>query len=639
MSDSPTAQRPVTLTGIRLANVRVFEGEHVIPIDPGLTVLMGRNNAGKSTVMRAPFLLRPGHETPEYISHYKRMGSESFEVGLQFHICPRTFSETFVLSADRLVPASLRSTESAEPVRELRAFANWGENPSIEVGARATSASQATAFVRAVGLERGTWIEATNGAPPMGVVAPESMPVSLVNGEWAQFALSIAPKVVPDVVLASWEHHRAARVSNWVPQSSRRITDTDDVRVQEVLTFLRLKYPTEFERVNRAVKAALPEFGDIDFIEQANSGFDYRPGFIASGGAERLLGRESIGSGVWSYLCILAAARAAKVTGARVLLLDEPQLYLHPGLESRLVDELLDPDLWDGAPLQIVAATHSPTFVNAAVSRGTLNILDWKDEARTSVEVTTFTHEKDGQFFDALTSPPSDLLYADKIVLVEGPSDVLPIRMLGRARCDLPNHVRFVPLLVADAVKSEIVRYFDIIVRAQGAGFRLGGLLILDGDKRAVETVWDKLEGYVDPRRAPGLEVVFADFPLPGPGERMSGNDLESLFCVPEFLVEYFVAKGLPRDSVITAVSDEVARIKYPSPSASGKGCAAIRKLHAALLGEEDNSGAKEDDLQQLTAFFIAHSEEAWSQLVKDRLRPIEDALKRLAAGARRAGT
>ena len=44
----------VLVTGIRLTNLRVFEGEHFFPVAEGLTVLMGRNNSGKSTVLRAP---------------------------------------------------------------------------------------------------------------------------------------------------------------------------------------------------------------------------------------------------------------------------------------------------------------------------------------------------------------------------------------------------------------------------------------------------------------------------------------------------------------------------------------------------------------------------------------------------------
>jgi predicted ATP-dependent endonuclease of OLD family len=88
---------------------------------------------------------------------------------------------------------------------------------------------------------------------------------------------------------------------------------------------------------------------------------------------------------------MLTAARAAKATGARTLILDEPHLYLHPGLERRLIRELTRPDYWHGAPLQLIVATHSPAFVDAAWADGQLYALDWTDRDHTAVSARDVT--------------------------------------------------------------------------------------------------------------------------------------------------------------------------------------------------------------------------------------------------------
>jgi AAA domain, putative AbiEii toxin, Type IV TA system len=426
----------------------------------------------------------------------------------------------------------------------------------------------------------------------------------------------------PDL-FAYWEHHRVDNATTWFEQHTRRVIDTAENRLVESLTFLRMKHSKEFERISEAIRRAFPEFGGLDFQDTQRSGFAYRPGFIASGGGNVPLARESVGSGAWTYLCVLTAARAAKATGARVLLLDEPHLYLHPGLERLLIDELLDRATWDDKPLQIVAATHSPAFVNAAAQRGTLHVLDWGDGQRRHVLVRRVASKEDSRnLFDHLVSHPSDLLYADRLVFVEGPSDEVALRLLGRSRCNVGAHVRFVPLRETDALKSDVARYFSVIVQSHGIGFQTKGLLLLDGDKRrACEAAWDKLDATLDPRKVAGLQVVWV-------GEQ--GNDLESVFCDEAFLVAYFSGRGIPEMQSRPAIQRALGHVKYPATRKDEKGCVAVDQVHEEL--EQAGGAPKADYLEDLVHFYVATANEAASAAVRGRLRSVEEALGSMSA-------
>ena len=614
------------VTGIRLENVRVFEGDHLIPIDKRLTVLIGRNNAGKSTVLRAAFLLVRDKDVAARIPKeaFWRAGAESVAVGLRLDLTTQQCAAALGgdLSLDEITAEEPRTGRKLAVMR-MPGFRQWPAQPRIELGHRWLPS--ATPTLRLGARDSSQFIELHRSG--RGVVMHNNMAMhtDLSIGRFPNAAKAApADESFGDAgpLVAYWEHHCVKGSTDWIVQTGRRLRDTDEPRLQEVLTFLRMKHSREFEHVSRAVRAAFPEFGGLDFIDVKSSGFDYRPGFVTAVGGGDPLAREHVGSGAWAYLCILTAARAAKATGARILFLDEPHLYMHPGLERLLLDELLDPALWDGEPLQIVAATHSPTFVNHAVEHGTLNILDWKDESRRSAHVQTIRHDDDNaRRLEHLLAEPGDILYAERVIFVEGPSDVAALRILARKRCEVRRSIRFVPLRQTDAVAPDIAKFFSVVVQAGGAGAHTKAILLLDGDKKAtLEKAWDKLSGTDDPRKIPGLDVVWSN-PL--------GNDLESLFCDLAFLVAYFVHRGIDEAIARHEIKDALARIA-PSGSRLEKGCTAIRDLHAKLLGENDASESKADDLENLVRFYLANIDDVVTATVRVALKPIEDALRKL---------
>jgi predicted ATPase len=614
----------ITVTGIRLRDIRAFEGEHFIPFDARLTVLMGRNNAGKSTVLRAPFLfLNGGAAEGPPAAEYFRHDATVCDVAVRFRLPLDELDAGISLPPQCLADITIQLEGVSRPLNNLPEFSSLQSAPEVEFGQRWTpipSAEKGAGRTLRIVGGQGSYVDVTGGAAE--VFLQSSQQRSNVNNDWFVTALTrsgAGNSALTAATFAHWEH-AAATERGWIGRPNRRLMDTTEKTLQDTLIYLRMKHPAAFEHVRAALARAFPEFARLDFIDRTGKDAEYRPAFVL--GKTKELARESIGSGAWTYLCILTAARTAKVTGARVLLLDEPHLYLHPGLERQLIDELLEDARWDGSPLQVVAATHSPTFVNAAVEHGTLNLLDWDDDRRTKVVVHTVrAGDGGGNVFDAIASPPSDLLYADRIVFVEGPSDVAALHLLARRRCDVGTRIRFVPLREADAIKSEVARYFSVIVQSHGTGFQARGLLILDADKKqGLVAAWDKLDSSRDPRKAAGLTVIWAGDP---------GNDIESIFCDEDFLVAYFAGHGVPDATSRPAIKIALAAIAPTATQKREKGCVAIATLHEQLV--QGGGQTKADDLEALVRFYVGGIDEAFATTVRQRLEKIEDALRTMA--------
>ncbi len=154
------------LTAIRLENIRVFDGEHVIPIAGGLTVLMGRNNAGKSSALRAPFLLL----SPNHLSNdvFQRRGARAGAVGLlfRFETGDAELAE-FPDSRVKELRVGERGGHWPVPLGNLPAFGEFAASPAVEIRA-AFQNNTVSRAVRLVGNTPNDWIEITKVEHPSG---------------------------------------------------------------------------------------------------------------------------------------------------------------------------------------------------------------------------------------------------------------------------------------------------------------------------------------------------------------------------------------------------------------------------------------------------------------------------------------
>ena len=124
----------IEFTGIRLMNVRAFEGEHFVPLGRGLTVLMGRNNAGKSTVARVPFLfLRPARAGVE--SGFCRDGTEQSLFAFQLRLPAAELERLVGFAVSRLGDINFDiASGTSTSLAARNEFAGWQHAPLLELG-------------------------------------------------------------------------------------------------------------------------------------------------------------------------------------------------------------------------------------------------------------------------------------------------------------------------------------------------------------------------------------------------------------------------------------------------------------------------------------------------------------------------
>lgn len=137
-------------------------------------------------------------------------------------------------------------------------------------------------------------------------------------------------------------------------------------------------------------------------------------------GRLRLL--SQLGAGIGESLIILLVAKLSQEwqdPPVDIVLLEEPELHIHPSLQRRLLDRLAE------YGVQVIAATHSPTVVNW-FSRGGNRVFRTefdREKRRVEVNEVKGLAELRG-LIESIGASPADVVLADRVLLVEGSNDV-----------------------------------------------------------------------------------------------------------------------------------------------------------------------------------------------------------------------
>ena len=139
-------------------------------------------------------------------------------------------------------------------------------------------------------------------------------------------------------------------------------------------------------------------------------------------------GRNGLGMNNILYIAILLEYLKRRVEGGnssgQLVLIEEPEAHLHPQLQASLMTALID------TGVQVILTSHS-THVTSHVSLATVVSLTKRSNATISVgNLASNSDLDDNEVADLeryLDSTKSSLLFARKVMLVEGPSELFLI--------------------------------------------------------------------------------------------------------------------------------------------------------------------------------------------------------------------
>ena len=534
---------------IRFANAPGIVDSDWMRLAPGISVLTGRNNVGKSRILQAvtTVMAAHGNAAAAPAAPQIRLEDEGFLIAADFHGSPP--------------PAmyELRGHSREE-------LTSWSRDASGTWQLVLTRQGQPQVQWTGQGLA---------GAGQLGGVFPEI-------GRVATF-MSRVIYVPPQRLIP-------ARVPT-APVDVPTATGQD---LGQAIYKHRNAMTPQFAEFENTLSSMLPEISAVlsDPVDVSTVLIRLRDRF-----ARKDIPADEAGTGVSALMHLIATVLF--MPAERILLIDEPQLHLHPGAEKLLARFFRTHSEHD-----YVFATHSPVFVSALEpDRAWLLTRDERGTLITSVFEAGLPRS---HVLQELGLSPGDIVLAERFLLVEGPGDVAVypnlMRRLGwdavRLNCS-----------VLQLQGGDTARPLREVVEELATLLNLPLMILLDGDKRGEIPESD----VVRLLPVPDVETVF----LRDPEAIRSAFDV----VINQEQLEGFDLDGWRREWTAERIEEFIRRRLHDAPQRKG----------AEVLGDLAHA------MGNLTYRKTVHGPRIAKLIRPDALGDVADVLEPLL-GARLAG-
>lgn len=501
------------LLGIEFQRFACFE-KYFLPIQPGINLLVGKNNTGKTALLRGISALKglpinPSSEIQEDVSGYVHGDSNPPSFGLQIRFRLESNDPNIYYDVLHAPPEWEEHVQQQKPVMDFSLSVGLqARRVKIEKAELVYGNRSVTVLVNDEQGKPMQWQCNLEGKVISRKPAPTQHTVNGINifddtDLFAGFRILRKLQVV--------RAHRV--VSDNLPlQTSDTLSDNAQ-NLAQLLQTLQGKDRASFESIEKFVTTVFPEFRYIN-AESANNTVTITATLKDSA---RIVKLSNCGTGVEQILSL--ATFVITSPPGTLILLDEPHSYLHPASERSLIDFLND----HKEHIYIIA-THSPVIINS-VPPERINYLgvtkpeDVSDSRRARVPVP--------EILEYLGYKNSDLVFNDRLIFVEGESDqrILPIllRASGAFHPQQIANTGFPIINGAGPIKakrkqSSILAYEKLIGQIGRA--RLPRFYLLDGDCNAEDH--NLLQGS---RTISGTPIAI---------KFLSRSELENYLLVPE---------------------------------------------------------------------------------------------------------
>ncbi|MCF2206202.1 AAA family ATPase [Halobacterium salinarum] len=418
------------LLNLDIQGYKSIRGNQSLEINE-LNVLLGENNVGKSSIIDAlqdyQDIFPVANEKSSEWAHNRNTGKESLgeiRFELEFLLSKeehREFlegvSEDGQLGERRrerwLDNGDLRRIEHELILRSQR-------DPTSLLGGESNMYSyykNQKVPLRKGDLQNGKYINFNKIASEGLADEPtDAEPLTSKSRPWTNL------KDVMEESIEGWNFIEAFRNPEGMVEARRDLDlNGDGENLSQVLLTLRGEKGDDFKRISEeyadimagvdGIRAPLPEENQTTIVvdeEQYNTGFDL----------------DDISAGSKEVLTLITKIILSE-TDTDLLLIEEPELHLHPGAERKILD-LINDELVDKCP-QVVLSTHSSIFVHHL---NVENVYRVKRDEGTKIQPTSTSAV--GADLRELGYEYAGMFQSEAVVLVEGMTDRVALQYIGK---------------------------------------------------------------------------------------------------------------------------------------------------------------------------------------------------------------
>ena len=439
---------------IIIENFKCFEGKFSLELNTGFNILVGDNEAGKSTILEAVHLALSGWINGRYI------GTELTQALFNNKVIKKYLES---LQTDNALPPPHVMIELYFDIDDnsLKAlFEGNGNSAKVnECGIKFE-----IVFDNKYQKEYNLLI---NEGGKLG-----SLPIEYFRFSWASFAREeMTPKSIPIK-------------SALIDSSSNRYQNGSDVYVSRIVQdFLTDEQIVRISQAHRKLKDAFAEDASIKEINEEikQKQISDKKVELSIDVPTKTAWETSLttyldgipfsyaGRGEQSLVKTKLALSHKKSTEANILLLEEPENHLSHSKLNKLIKDIKD----EHYQKQIIISTHS-SFVANKLGLGSLILLNFDKSSfkRSEVRVTDL-NENTKKYFEKLAGYDTlRLILCNKAILVEGPSDELIVQkayLMKKHKLPIEDEVDVISvgtsferfLEIAEKVKKPVVVVTD----------------------------------------------------------------------------------------------------------------------------------------------------------------------------------
>jgi AAA ATPase domain/AAA domain, putative AbiEii toxin, Type IV TA system len=405
---------------VQILNYKSFRDSDQISLNPGFNIIVGKNDSGKSAFLEALSLKSQSNPHRSQLTAPKPSSTLDPKSSIEFivDISDQELSDILAPYKQIIIPCDPCEVTYEASIKCVDKFKNAVYDMSDAKGELickwAANVSPQGYLKNGGKFEEGdTWIHLSIN------YLPNFLEFNFING------MTGPRNNIPSFAEICCAHFsnliytfRAERLNiGQCPVGTNRVLQPNAANLAEVLNLLISSNPKRYDKFLEHVRTIFPHITQVTApIVSGNVAMVKIWSIPGESEREDLaVPLAESGTGVGQVLAMLYVVVTADVP--KVIIIDEPQSFLHPGAVRKLIEIL-----HTYPQHQYIITTHTPTAISATGAESLIQIR--RDGYESIVDVISAKSTRDLKFFLAdIGASLGDVFGADKVLWVEGPTE------------------------------------------------------------------------------------------------------------------------------------------------------------------------------------------------------------------------